>query len=59
MTWEEIERKNLTAAKVILSRLEEFGRDSGLGGWALLYVARHPESSPITPPDRQPEFELT
>jgi len=60
MNWEEIERRNLIAAKVIIDRLDEFGRDSGLGGWAQLYLARHPETSPVEPGSAaEKEFELS
>ena len=44
MTWEEIERKNLIAAGVILADLAKYGAESGLAQWAVLVRARRPTS---------------
>jgi hypothetical protein len=54
MTWEEIERKNLIAAGVILADLAKYGAESGLAQWAVLVRARHPETSPDPPPAPPP-----
>jgi hypothetical protein len=56
--WLCTQQSNLEAAHHIVAHRDDPAL-ACLVAWAELYIARHGQTSPITPPDRQPEFELT